>query len=284
MSRSSLDTLISNAPILDEDGKQYVHGDRGYDRVTTILHKALPAYLAPWAEGVGRKAVHTTYLNSGRSLPDSYEELEKVVQRAGLTTEHEKKAGGLRGAEIHFAMEAWIKQGVPPSLGDFEPEVRPYAQTLARWLMDYEPEFEASEIMLFHPELGYAGTCDAIGRVTKRPKGVRHPDVTGKRIVLDFKTNKNKSVYEQHYAQLSAYELALNYHGVDVEGSAVVAIGPSPGKGTPYRFAVNFWEPEDWLPVMNLYMLLQKVKAQNPNSRAKSNVQSQTSKETNDSK
>lgn len=263
---SSLTKLIDDAPILNEDGSQYVHGDKGYDRVTTVVHKALPPYLAPWAEKVGQQAALTIYKNTG-TLPDTPEELKEAVRMAGLTTDHEKKAGGLRGAEIHFAMEAWIKQGVPPALDDFEPEVRPYAQTLAQWLIDYEPEFEASEIMLYHPELGYAGTCDAIGRVTKRPKGARHPDINGKRIVFDFKTNKNKAVYEQHYAQLAAYELALHAHGVEVEGSAVVAVGPSPARGSPYRFAVNFWEPEDWLPVMGLFRMLEQVKQKNPNAR-----------------
>ena len=41
----------------------------------------------------------------------------------------------------------------------------------------------------------------------------------------------------------------------------------SPAKGSPYRFAVNFWEPEDWLPVMGLYRMLEQVKQKNPNAR-----------------
>lgn len=264
---SSLTKLIEDAPILNEDGSQYVHGDKGYDRVTTVVHKALPPYLAPWAEKVGQEAMWKVL---GEGDPHvGLERARELIKERGLTTDHEKKAGGLRGAEIHFAMEAWIKQGVPPALDDFEPEVRPYAQTLAQWLIDYEPEFEASEIMLYHPELGYAGTSDAIGRMTKRPKGARHPDITGKRIVLDFKTNKNKAVYEQHYAQLAAYELALHAHGVEVEGSAVVAVGPSPAKGSPYRFAPSFWPRESWLPIMALYRMLEEVKALNPNARKK---------------
>ena len=261
--------LIANPPVLSEDGKNYEHGGASYDRVTTVIHKALPPYLTPWAEGVGREAVLKLYALNGGNLPSDPQEVAEAVKREGWTTDQEKKAGGLRGAEIHFAVEAWIKQGIPPDLSDFEPEVRPYAQTLAQFLVDYEPEFEASEIMLYEPTLGYAGTCDAIGSVTKRPKGARHPEVTGQRLVFDFKTNKNKAVYDQHYAQLAAYELALDHHGVKVDGSAVVAIGPHGIPGSPYRFAVNYWDAEDWLPVIALYHLLQDVRDKNPNKRKK---------------
>ncbi len=266
---SSLEVLVENPPVLGEDGKKYEKEGREFDRVTNVIHKALPPYLTPWAEKVGREAVMKLYALNGGNLPSDPEEVAEEVKTQGWTTEAEKKSGGLRGAEIHFAMEAWIKQGVPPTLSDFEPEVRPYAQTLAQFLVDYEPEFEAAEIMLYEPELRYAGTCDAIGKVTKRPKGARHPEVTGKRLVFDFKTNKNKAVYDQHYAQLAAYEYALASHDVQVDGSAVVAIGPHGIPGSPYRFAVNYWEAEDWLPVIGLYRALENVKQKNPNKRKK---------------
>ena len=256
----------SNKCMLTEDGKQYLVESIPHPRTTDILHAVLPPYLAPWAEGVGAKGMHRLYEQNG-SL-GSLEECKELIKAAGWDCEAERASGASRGLEVHFAVEAWIKQGVPPTISDFEPDARPYAQTLCQWLIDYEPEFECSELMVWHSELIYAGTIDAIGKVTKRPKGTRHVDITGKRLAFDFKTNKEKKVYfPQHYFQLAAYELALEHHSIEVDGSAVVALGPHGVKGKPYRVAPNYVRPEMWKSVMQMYQTLQAAKALNPNKR-----------------
>jgi hypothetical protein len=157
------------------------------------------------------------------------------------------------------------------AVSDFDnPEHVKYAQSMAQWMLDYRPEFEHSEIRVVHPRLGYAGTFDAIGKVTARPKGARGPDFTGKRIIFDFKTNKAKSVYEQHLFQLAAYELACEEWDVEVEGSAVVAIGPMGDvKGTPYSFRPNYVEPGSFEQIMATYQMILDQKARNPLGRKK---------------
>jgi CRISPR/Cas system-associated exonuclease Cas4 (RecB family) len=137
-------------------------------------------------------------------------------------------------------------------------------------MLDYQPIFEEAEIRVVHPELGYAGTFDAIGRVTAKPKGARGVDLTGKRIVFDFKTNKKKSVYEQHLYQLAAYELALEHWGVDVDGSAVVALGPMGDiKGKPYTFRGNYVERSSFAQLIATHRMLQEQKKRNPLGRSK---------------
>lgn len=255
---------------LSESGDTYVYDDKEFVRVTQVIHKVLPPYLAPWAEEVGQKAALSIYERDG-SLPQSLTELKQLVTEAGLTCEQEKQSGADRGSSLHLAIEAMIRTGEIMSVGDFDdPEHAKYAQSFAQFMLDYDPEFEDAEIRVVHPVLGYAGTFDAIGRVRAKPKGARGVDLTGKRIVFDFKTNKNKSVYEQHLYQLAAYELALAEWGVDVEGSAVVALGPAGDvKGKPYTFRGNYVEPGAFEQLMATFDMLQEQRNRNPLRRKK---------------
>jgi hypothetical protein len=255
---------------LSESGRTYVYDDQEFVRVTDVIHKTLPPYLAPWAEEVGHKAALTIYERDG-VLPSSVTELRQLVREAGLTCDDEKQSGANRGSSLHLAIEAMIRTGEAISVGDFEdPEHVKYAQSFAQFMLDYQPIFEEAEIRVVHPELGYAGTFDAIGRVTAKPKGARGVDLTGKRIVFDFKTNKKKSVYEQHLYQLAAYELALEHWGIDVGGSAVVALGPMGDiKGKPYTFRGNYVERSSFAQLIATHRMLQEQKKRNPLGRSK---------------
>ena len=255
---------------LSEDGRCYIYEGKEYVRVTDIIHKVLPPYLAPWAEEVGQKAALALYQRDGH-LPSTIGELKQAVRQAGLTCDDEKTKGGDRGSALHQAIEAMILTGDVLSVSDFEnPEHAKYAQSLAEWMLDYRPVFEHAEIRVVHPTLGYAGTFDAIGKVTARPKGARGIDLTGKRIIFDFKTNKAKSVYEQHLFQLAAYELACGEWGIEVEGSAVVAVGPMGDvKGKPYAFRPNYVESKSFEQIMATYQMILEQKARNPLGRKK---------------
>ncbi len=266
----SLDTLTQSKIELVDDGATYFLDGQVYDRVTDIISKVLPPYLVPWAENTGQEAMFKL-LRENPSGEWTLENARGAIQGAGWDCESQKKEGGRRGAETHFAVEAWIKQGIPPTLEDFEPEHRPYARTLCQFLVEYEPVSTHSEITVHHPDLGYAGTIDALGKATKRPKGVRHKDITGLNLAWDFKTNKEKKVYDQHYFQLAAYRCGLDYHGVAVDGEAVVAIGPTPWKnsGKPYRVAPNYFPASVWPAANAFYRALTQAKAANPNRRKK---------------
>ena len=262
--------LVENLPEIElsESGRAYVYDDKEFVRVTDVIHKVLPPYLAPWAEEVGQKAALAIYERDG-SLPGSITELKQLVKEAGMTCEDEKQSGADRGSSLHLAIEAMIRTGEVMTLEDFEdPEHAKYAQAFGAFLMDYQPEFESAEVRVVHPELGYAGTFDAIGRVTARPKGARGADITGQRIIFDFKTNVRKAVYEQHLFQLAAYELACEHWDIDVEGSAVVAIGPAGDvKGKPYSFRPNYVERASFAQIMATYTMIKEQKARNPLAR-----------------
>lgn len=264
--------LLAGLPeiTLTPDGKRYVSEGKEYRRVTDIISKVLPPYLTPWAEKVGQQAALHIYQHTGQ-LPETQSELMQEARNLGITCEDEKNKGADRGSALHKAIEAMIASHNPVvDLNDFDnPEHRLYAQSFSQWMLDYQPEFHEAEVTLVHPELGYAGTFDAIGTCRARPKGARGTDLTGKTILLDWKTNTEAKTYDQHLWQLAGYELACQYHGIPVEGSAVVALGPSGQmkRKTPYSFKANYVEPAAFEEVMRFYGVTVKQKENNPLAR-----------------
>lgn len=254
---------------LSEDGRSYVCDGKSYVRVTDVIHKVMPPYLAPWAEKVGHQAMFTV-LND-MDAPLTLEDARREIREAGLTCEDEKARGGDRGSALHQVIEAMILTGDPLALSDFDdPEHAKYAQTFAQWMLDYKPEFHEAEIRIVHPDLGYAGTFDALATLHARPKGARGPDLTGKTIILDWKTNVSKSVYDSHLYQLAAYQLAAQHWGIKHEGAAVVAIGPMGDiKGKPYSLKPNYVEPKAFAQIMATYDTLIEQKKRNPLGRSK---------------
>lgn len=258
---------------LTEDGKHYVWDGQEFERVTHIIHESMPPYLAPWAEKVGQQAVLTVYDQFGGWLPSGDPgKLQEMIRDAGLTCEDEKKAGQDRGAALHQAIEAMVRTGEPTlALEDFDhPEHLLYAQSFGQWMIDYQPEFLDAEVRIVHPEHGYAGTFDGIVIPRARPKGARGPDVTGQRVLIDYKTNVGKKVYASHLYQLAAYQLALEYWKQPVDAAAVVAIGPmGKVKGKPYSFKVSYIEPPAFGKLMEFYHVLKAQKKLNPLGRSK---------------
>lgn len=255
--------------LLAEDGSHYIYDGKPMERVTQIIHKAMPPYLAPWAEGVGQKAMWTIM-----SANPEYDlgMAKRAIGDAGLTCENEKTKGADRGQALHQAIEAMIETEEPTvDLNDFDdPEHAKYAQSFAAFMVDYRPAFEKAEIRVCHPDLGYAGTFDAIAVCRARPKGARGTDLTGKRIILDWKTNVGKKVYESHLYQLAAYELGMQYWEEPVQGSAVVAIGPMGDvKGKPYSFKPNHVEPEAFRAMVRWCRVVEDQKKRNPLARKK---------------
>lgn len=266
--------LLAGLPeiTLTPDGKRYVSEGKEYRRVTDIVSKVLPPYLTPWAEKVGQQAALHIYQHTGQ-LPETQSELMQEARNLGITCEDEKNKGADRGSALHKAIEAMIASHNPVvDLNDFDnPEHRLYAQSFSQWMLDYQPEFHEAEVTLVHPELGYAGTFDAIGTCRARPKGARGTDLTGKTILFDFKTNVEAKTYDQHLYQLAAYELACEYWGIKTEGAAVVAVGPSgqTKKKTPYTFKPSFVQSHAFKGVLDFYNLIEEQRKLNPMGRKK---------------
>ncbi len=80
------------------------------------------------------------------------------------------------GTEVHRCLEQAVITGAWPD--DIHPEAVPFTEQLDRWLNKFQPEWSASELTVFSPTYGYAGTCD--GMLT----------VDGVRCIVDLKTSR----------------------------------------------------------------------------------------------
>lgn len=105
------------------------------------------------------------------------------------------------GAAVHQWLESYVLTGVRP---DPDEEMRPMCEALDAWLDTWQPEWEASEVVVYHPDLGYAGQLDGIFKIG------------GTKLLYDLKTTrkhldsrgKRKTPYPETALQLAGYRHA----------------------------------------------------------------------------
>jgi hypothetical protein len=106
------------------------------------------------------------------------------------------------GEAVHAAIEAYVLTGRRPEVDE---EVRPFFEQFDRWAQQFGPAYEAAELTVYHPALGYAGTLDAIAVID----GVRYiVDYKTSRTSLDARGQRTKPYPEQVALQLAAYRHA----------------------------------------------------------------------------
>jgi hypothetical protein len=249
------------------EGGGYVCASCGkeHKRVTQLIDQAWPTWaLVPWA---AKLSVEGTLAFIAAHEQDYYtaEGVMAWLKDQGLDSDSQKKAGGDRGTALHRALETYATTGEFASVSDFDPEVRPYWAQLSTFLMDYEPQFEVSEIMLANCELDYAGTSDGIAVITKQPpRKNRGYDLTGKRVMFDLKSNRDGRVHPPaHLYQLAAYRLAWDVGGGSpLDHEIVVAVGTE-----SYQVCVNYYEPDSFRKLVEFVADQERQKSLNPNGR-----------------
>jgi hypothetical protein len=106
------------------------------------------------------------------------------------------------GTAVHTACEQYALTGTRPDVDD---EVAPFLEQFDRFLDRFSPSYQATEVAVYHPELGYAGTADAF------------MTIDGVRFIVDYKTTRKvvdndgrptKPYPEQVGIQLAAYRWA----------------------------------------------------------------------------
>lgn len=238
---------------------------RQHLRVTSMLSRVIPKFaLVPWAERVTRQGAIAVYEQTGM-LPNNERELAGAIAELGLNADQQRDSGADRGTVVHQYLNRYIETGTVEAVTDFDARYRPYLMQLAKFLIDYEPEFLASELRLAHCRLDYAGTTDGIVVIHRQPPRRNKPiDLTGKRCLFDAKSNKDGRVYAPDvYYQLAGYELAYRELGGEPnDHQIVVAVGTD-----KYQLAVSYFEPESFEPLVNFYADQQRQMARNPNAR-----------------
>lgn len=182
--------------------------------VTTIIAKGVPKpALVPWAARQVAEAAMESLPKLLRAR-GAKARTEAITWLSNAAEQKRDNAADL-GSAIHKQVEAIVLGTSAPTP---TPEEAPFVAAFRRFLDEWQPRFEASEMVVAHPEHGWAGTLDWIATLPR----------LGEALVLgDNKTGKG--VYAEAALQLAAYRRATTAFvrdGVEVAmpdtGGAVV--------------------------------------------------------------
>ena len=179
--------------------------------VTTILGAAEKPALLYWAaEQTALAAIHSDATWRGMIADDDPDCRHLDAECAAvkwLRDARFRRPKGLRsasqlGTDVHDVCERYVLTGTRPEADE---EVTPFLDRFDEWLQDFSPSYQAAEVAVYHPDLGYAGTCD--GFLTL--EGVRYIfDIKSSRKHKDAKGKPTSPYPEQVGLQLAAYRHA----------------------------------------------------------------------------
>lgn len=137
-------------------------------------------------------------------------DITDALKREKLTVNDHRDAAADGGTAMHDALEEWIKRGILPNAAAVPESKRASMRGLARFILDYRPEFVAAEVKTLSVKHGFAGTFDFLANVhaelyTERGKLKLRPAESVLFILGDMKNSR--WVYpSSHFPQLEAYE------------------------------------------------------------------------------
>lgn len=169
--------------------------------VTTIIGALDKPALVYWsAEETAKAAVHQQKV--WRALADENpDDAVEWLKNARFKRPPGQRSAAELGSAVHAACEEYALTGIRP---DVDEEVEPFLNQFDEWLAKFQPSYQATEVTVYSPTYGYAGTCD--GFLT----------IEGVPLIIDYKTSR-KSVdgkgnptgpYPEVALQLSAYRYA----------------------------------------------------------------------------
>ena len=179
-------------PPVRDDAGYYATPLGRFISVTTIISLGVPKpALFHWAafEAAQCAVDNIPALVQARGA-EARREMRAWIQHAA---ERKRDTAADLGTLIHALLEARILGQPTPPLTE---EQTPWVEAFDRFLNDWQPKYEATELTVANPDHGYAGTLDAIAQI---------PALFGDEMVMaDYKTGKN--VYPEVGLQLSAYQ------------------------------------------------------------------------------
>jgi len=193
------DDIARDELVVDKPGAEDV---RLYS-VTTILKAASGNEgLVYWAAEETAKAA----VSSMKTLHAIIEEQGEDAAVEWLKGARFRAPKGQRTAtELGSAVHAWCEEyaltGQRPPCDD---ELKPFCDQFDKWAQDFQPEYLAAEMTVFHPDYGYAGTLDAVLALQKVPL------VTDYKVSRKTKTGAGKDTtpFPTVAEQLAAYRNA----------------------------------------------------------------------------
>ena len=184
------------------DGQKPADDDERHWSVTTIIGCLDKPALLYWAA----EQTAIAAINSARTLEARVEEegadtVVKWLRDARFRRDRTQRTAAELGTEVHAACETYALTGQRPEV---DAEVQPFLDQFDRWAQEFQPEYQAAEVTVYHPGYGYAGTCDAF------------LTVGGVRCIVDYKSSRKSfdnrgnptTPYPEVALQLAAYRHA----------------------------------------------------------------------------
>lgn len=213
--------------------------------VTTILDCLDKPALNRWK----CRVTATNALALVREFPAIVNDVEPDGMHDAMCThavdvDSESRKAAQRGVDIHTVLQRYAETGDAPNLADHPPEHRGFIRGLVGWLLADDPQPEAIEQLVAHPEHRYAGRFDL--RATIR----------GRSCLVDLKTNREGRVYREAHLQAVGYGMAeLECGGAPLDEVVLVGVG---AQGTFERVRGQ-GRSADWLAIVEIYRRLQRL-------------------------
>ena len=193
---------------------------------------------------------------SDTGAPTSLDQFQKDMTQA--SSRKASEAADI-GSEVHHYISRYIKQRLTKgqmNREEFDPKhpiVKKCFNSFKDWIRDNNVRFYSSEEMVYHPELKYAGTVDAVAEINEEF------------CVIDFKTSAR--VYPEHHLQCAAYAKAVELiYGREVDCTYVLRFDKKTGKYQEKRSdEVN----ENFLAFRGAFVVYQRLKNMKRKKRAK---------------
>lgn len=206
-----------------EDVKTEDLGDQRLWSVTTIIGCLEKQALLYWsAEEAAKCAVSVSGSLKQRIAEDGEDQVVLWLRDARFRRPKDRLSATSLGTCAHHACETYALTGTRPDDDELaaiiraeagpdftgtQPEVAVLNQMLDqfdRWLQRFQPAYQATEVVVYHPTYGYAGQTD--GFLT----------IDGVRLIIDYKTSRDgydrkgnpKIPYPEAALQLAAYRYA----------------------------------------------------------------------------
>lgn len=176
--------------------------DLRYWSVTTIIGALDKPALVYWsANETAKAAVADRKAWLARLENEGEESAIEYLKGARFRRPRGERSAAQLGTEVHAACEQYALSGTRP---DVDAEVAPFVDQFDRFLQEWQPEYQATEVTVYSPTYGYAGTCDGF------------LNIDGQRLIIDYKTSRDsvdgrgkpKGPYPEVALQLAAYRYA----------------------------------------------------------------------------
>lgn len=175
------------------------------------------------------------------------EDVLRLIRSSEVSITARMSQAAARGTTIHAAFEDYANDGKIPNPDEHPAEYRGYFIALAKAIVELQPRFHGSEVVVGSKQHRYGGRMDHL--LTLRDES--------RRGLLDLKTNAKGQAYPvEHGLQLAAYQGAACEMGMpEPDFRAVLAVGANGN----WDLVETSATPEQFYPLVPVYESLKSL-------------------------